>query len=365
MSSYRLFYLTIAALPLLVTSAGAQDMARYRSWDRNRDGVVSRSEWRGTAQEFRNLDWNRDGVIARDELRAADWADEDWQGDTFQTLDRNRDGQLTRNEWRGERAAFVRADRNGDNYVSRGEFMNANVDYGDLDITGFEALDRNNNGRVERREWNGTAGTFNRLDANGDGVLSMRELQSNELGVDTNDRFASLDNNRDGLISRREWAGDATSFSHYDRNRDGVVTRREVELTDGGRYDRNDFPQNDSVARVFQVDGRNAWTNTGIYLQPGDVVTISAQGAIQMSDNNQDRATPAGSLTGRNATNSALPNQKAGALLARTSNGQTGVVGEGGTFTADRSGELQFGVNDDYFQDNSGAYRVVVNVSRR
>ena len=158
MSFYRLFYLTVAALPLLVTTAGAQDIARYRSWDRNGDGILSRSEWRGTAQEFRNLDWNRDGVIARDELRAAGRADEDWQGDTFQTLDRNRDGQLTRNEWRGERAAFLRADRNGDNRVSRGELMNANVDYGDLDVTEFEALDSNNNGRVERREWNGTAG---------------------------------------------------------------------------------------------------------------------------------------------------------------------------------------------------------------
>jgi Ca2+-binding EF-hand superfamily protein len=357
MSIHRLFYLTLAALPLLVTSAAAQDTALYRSWDRNRDGVVTRSEWRGTAREFRNLDGNRDGVLSRDELRA-DSADE---GDTFQTLDRNQDGQLTRNEWRGERAAFARVDRDGNNRISRGEFMNANVDHRNLDLTELEALDVNNDNLVERREWRGTAGTFNRLDANRDGVLSARELRTNELRADSAERFDSLDQNGDGVLSRREWAGDTSTFTHYDRNRDGVISRREVELTNNGAYSRGNAVERNTI----RVDGRNAWTNTGIYLEAGDVVTIAAQGAIQMSDNAQDRATPAGSVTGRNATNSPLPNQKAGGLLARTSNGDAGFVGDGGTFTADHSGELQLGVNDDYFQDNSGEYRVVVTVTRR
>ena len=37
--------------------------------DRNRDGVVTRAEWRGSAQSFRNHDWNGDGRLSGDEIR--------------------------------------------------------------------------------------------------------------------------------------------------------------------------------------------------------------------------------------------------------------------------------------------------------
>ena len=39
--------------------------------DTNRDGVVSRAEWRGNDQSFRQHDSNRDGVLSGDEVRAA------------------------------------------------------------------------------------------------------------------------------------------------------------------------------------------------------------------------------------------------------------------------------------------------------
>ena len=37
--------------------------------DRNRDGVITREEWTGTAQSFRETDWNRDGILSGDEIR--------------------------------------------------------------------------------------------------------------------------------------------------------------------------------------------------------------------------------------------------------------------------------------------------------
>jgi hypothetical protein len=43
---------------------------RFREMDDNRDGVVTLTEWRGSARSFRAYDVNRDGVLSGDELRA-------------------------------------------------------------------------------------------------------------------------------------------------------------------------------------------------------------------------------------------------------------------------------------------------------
>src|SRR5436309_6163852 len=42
---------------------------RYGDMDRDGDGVITRSEWRGTRQAFDAADWNRDGVLSGDEVR--------------------------------------------------------------------------------------------------------------------------------------------------------------------------------------------------------------------------------------------------------------------------------------------------------
>src|SRR5687768_854361 len=46
MATHRFFILAFAALPLLATGAFAQDAWRYRNWDRNGDGIITRAEWR-------------------------------------------------------------------------------------------------------------------------------------------------------------------------------------------------------------------------------------------------------------------------------------------------------------------------------
>src|SRR5215207_8142180 len=111
MAGLRSFILGVTAFSLSTATVAAQD---YRSWDRNDDGVISRSEWRGTVQEFRDRDINRDGFLSGNELRNQDWArsNQDNPRQTFASLDRNQDGRLTRGEWRGDRGAFLRADRN-------------------------------------------------------------------------------------------------------------------------------------------------------------------------------------------------------------------------------------------------------------
>lgn len=105
--------------------------------DRNRDGVISRAEWRAADAAFESYDWNRDGILSGDEVRAAqgdatrrrrdgDDASRALEESTavdrrFARLDRNRDARVTRDEWDGTRDAFERLDRDGDWVLTRDE----------------------------------------------------------------------------------------------------------------------------------------------------------------------------------------------------------------------------------------------------
>lgn len=198
---------------------GRENM-RFAEMDANRDGVITRNEWRGSAQAFRSYDWNGDGVLAGEEVRGGGDFD-DWTTRGFNNLDTNRDGRLTANEWYFDRAEFTRADRNRDGVISRSEFLNnSNVDYDREDSyrsDDFAALDWNRDGRISRGEWTGGMAEFDSRDTNRDNFLSPRELRS----VDT---FTQLDRNRDRVLMRDEWRADLGNFNEYDRNNDRRIT---------------------------------------------------------------------------------------------------------------------------------------------
>ena len=62
-------------------SASAQN--RFHGLDKNRDGVITRVEWRGNDTSFRQHDSNRDGVIGGAEVRhvpAWDTRNNRWAG---------------------------------------------------------------------------------------------------------------------------------------------------------------------------------------------------------------------------------------------------------------------------------------------
>ena len=70
-------------------------------------------------------------------------------------------------------------------------------------------------------------------------------------------------------------------------------------------------------------------------------------------------------LLPRTARNAPRPDLKAGVLLFRIGGTLLGVAGNSGSFTAPHNGELQLGINDDHFPDNSGDYVVNVSVRQR
>jgi len=211
---------------------------RFREMDANRDGVITRQEWRGNDRSFRNHDWNGDGRLSGDEVRTgarrdARWDDrdfensidqeDDWTAERFRALDHNNDNRLSRGEWHANSELFTRADRNRDNYLSRPEFLGADDD-DDRDDR-FYDLDTNRDGRVVRDEWHGSTAVFNALDTNRDGVLTRTEAVGSEGGA--RDEFRSVDVNNDGVVSRAEWHWNAAAFDRLDANRDSRLTRQE------------------------------------------------------------------------------------------------------------------------------------------
>lgn len=165
----------ILVLGTLDASAQNRRSMRFANMDDNRDGVITRQEWRGTARAFDRNDWNGDGILSGDEVTPAaergrnddDDADSDahtfgpgereydfvdWTPRGFVALDDNRDGRITRDEWRFEIEGFRRADHNRDGVVSRAEFLgdpNAQVDRDDR----FADLDADGDGRLSRDEF--------------------------------------------------------------------------------------------------------------------------------------------------------------------------------------------------------------------
>jgi Ca2+-binding EF-hand superfamily protein len=369
-------FVAALALPVLslagLDSAVAQQRMRFAGMDRNNDGRITREEWRGSARSFQVHDWNGDGVLSGDEVRpnarrpgqtAEDFDPDrltlrDWSPERFRAIDRNGDGRIVRAEWFYDAEGFLRADRNRDNVLTRREFLGGDVD--DDRDDAFADIDHDRDGRVERSEWHGSRETFEWLDRNNDGVLTRAEVAGEDLPRHDSDLFGSLDVNRNSVIDLNEWQWSRVSFNGRDQNRDGVLSREELGVP--GASEEGTVG---TAGRSVMVDARQRWTDTGIDVRRGDMLVFDAQGQVTLSGNANDTATPAGSASGRRAGDAPVSSQPAGGLVARI--GQSAPVYVGARTTRLRapvSGRLYLTVNDDHLGDNSGEFRVNINIQR-
>jgi hypothetical protein len=228
------------ALLFLATAAGlsAQNQNTHPD-DDNRDGTITRREWRGDARSFRDLDRNRDGVLSGNEVPGVSRrgrADRDRNRTDDQTrprtgqLDKNGSGVVEGYEWPYNAEVFHQLDRDGNGVLSQNELQN-------MDSVTLRQLDKNGNGRLDENEWRGGFADFNRLDNNRDGRVSSEEYFERGGEWRRRQRFDAWDTNRDGILQSTEWKGEEKLFHSLDTDGDTKVSWEEFR-SDRQRYVR-------------------------------------------------------------------------------------------------------------------------------
>ncbi|HVN10441.1 MAG TPA: LssY C-terminal domain-containing protein [Patescibacteria group bacterium] len=124
-------------------------------------------------------------------------------------------------------------------------------------------------------------------------------------------------------------------------------------------------------ASAFSADlsGSTRWKDTGLDLEPGDEVQITASGQLQYADAKQP-ATPDGLSRGWKDLIRMLPLNDAGrgALLARLGSGETARVflaGASSKFRAPVAGRLFLGINQTSDDNSTGSYHVEAKILDR
>jgi hypothetical protein len=153
---------------------------------------------------------------------------------------------------------------------------------------------------------------------------------------------------------------------------------RNVPLNNVSRVYFGNFPTSTTVASsspaagdplpngAVRVPGNSTWVATPLFVRKGERVTFNVTGQIQLSDDTNDVAHSAGSLTQRRANGSPLPQNLAGALIAKVGNSAPFPIGNVTTpVTMPEDGQLYLGVNDDEVSDNRGEFIVQLSRQRR
>ena len=111
--------------------------------------------------------------------------------------------------------------------------------------------------------------------------------------------------------------------------------------------------------RQVNVSAREAWTDTGIDVRPGQQIYVQATGQTRWGPNRRDDA--AGERNSPYNAGRPLPDRPAAALIARVGERDTIFIGgDQGPYRLRASGRLYLGINDDVLTDNSGALRVTI-----
>ncbi len=164
---------------------------------------------------------------------------------------------------------------------------------------------------------------------------------------------------RDGRIEFRTDRGrterhdveevDRVEFSGRDRDRESD----DRETGSGGR-------PTGLREREVDVAGADAWTRTNVELRDGQELWFDSRGEVRWGPGRKDG--PGGEGGSPRNPNRPIPSRPGASLIGKI--GESGnpffVGNEKGPIRVRGRGTLYLGINDDYLQDNSGAFRVIV-----
>lgn len=192
--------------------------------------------------------------------------------------------------------------------------------------------------------------------------------------------FGSLTAVADTLVLRsgRSFTGDLLSVRdgrmefRTDRGRTEVFNLDEVDRVefsdrrrDANRDDRDRRgPGNERPSglreREVDVPGGTAWTRTNVELRDGQEVWFESRGEVRWGPGRKDG--PGGESGSPRNPARPIPSRPGASLIGKV--GESGdpffIGNERGPIKLRGRGTLFLGVNDDYLQDNSGAFRVIV-----
>ena len=267
-------------------------MKQLEMFDTNKDGKVSKEEWKGKAP-FELLDRNKDGSITMEDFPGGDgkggmpggmMPSLEERMARFKESDKNGDGKVAADEFMGPPEAFKRLDKDGDGAITPAEVEASMKDAppgvpgekGDKGKTRFAKWDKNADGKLSREEFQGSDQTFKDLDKNGDGFLETSELDGfkpkqfggkGEKGKKPGEGekpgdgdkpgepgmppppggpmpggempapggagglgalFSALDKDKDGKLSRSEFPGNDLEWKGLDKDGNGWITPDEA-----------------------------------------------------------------------------------------------------------------------------------------
>ena len=187
-----MYRITMATVAILATIGGAAAQPRL---DTNGDGAVSLEEFRAarpqaSAERFEAADADGDGVLSPEELGAMR-GDRGSRQRALESLDTDGDGSISLPEIQAVRPdvspeAFNQADADGNGYLSPSE---------------LRAMRRDR--ATDRGSRQGRRGPPAEFDTDGDGGISLDELRAVRPGV-TEEAFQRMDRNGDGVITQDE-----------------------------------------------------------------------------------------------------------------------------------------------------------------
>ncbi len=221
-------------------------------YDTNRDGKITRAEWRGTNHAFLQLDFDGNDVIDRKDrteaLAAAPGlkpALPDFRRPVpdiallFKRFDKDSDKRLTARELRSQKdvvAALSFADRDQDGALDERElqYLSQAVARRQNRASGgrpqpyqvpFDTWDKDDDEKVRQNEWQGSRSLFEQIDLDRDAAVSRDEVARYEKRVKGDDFLERFDLDGNGRVTPEEFAGPPAAFRRMDKNGDGAITR--------------------------------------------------------------------------------------------------------------------------------------------